>query len=153
MAIKVAVPYRRTFEVPRDPQSVYDYFADFAKAVPANFPGVEEFQPLAPNRFRWVFEKVGYSSYELQIKLATQFHLEPPHRIRATPVPEPGGCQFTGSWEFQAAGQGTQITFEGTLEIELPVPSFLKSVATPLAQKELGKLFDRYTGRVEKNLA
>jgi carbon monoxide dehydrogenase subunit G len=153
MAVKVEIPYRRAFEVPRDPKWVYEYFADVAKAVPANFPGVEEFQPLAPDRFRWVFEKVGYSSYELQIRLATQFHKEPPHRISATPYPEPGGCQFTGSWEFKAAGTGTQITFDAKLEIELPVPSFLKAVATPLAQKELSKLFDRYIARVEKNLA
>lgn len=153
MAVKVVVPFRREFTTPRGPQATFDYFADVAKSVPENFPGVEEFKPLGPDQYRWVFEKIGYSSYELQIKLATQFHKDSATKLRATPIPEPGAANFTGSWECNPNGDGTRVTFDAKFEIELPIPGFLKSMAEPVAQKELSKLFDRYIDRVEKNLA
>ena len=153
MAVKVSVPYRRTFEVPLELQAAFDYFANVAEAVPANFPGVEEFQPIGVDSYRWVFEKVGYSSYEIIIKLATRFTKESPNRITVHPIPEVGAFLFTGAWEFAAKGAKTEVTFSANLEMDLPIPFFLKAVAVPLAQKELTNLFDRYIHRVEKNLA
>ena len=153
MAVKVDVPYQRSFTVAREPEFVFAYFKDVTKAVPENFPGVEEFQPIGTDRYRWVFEKIGYSSYELRIRLATQFQFDAPKRITAIPIPEPDGCLFTGSWDFTAEGSGTKVTFDAKFEIELPIPGFLKSMAAPIAQTELKKLFDRYIDRVEKNLA
>ena len=151
MAVRDEVPYKKVFQSKHGISEVYAYFADVEKSVPGNFPGVEGFESTGPDTFRWVFEKVGYSGYELQIKLVTNFTKTPESRIDVTPIAEPGACLFTGGWEFAPSGSGTQITFNVKFEIELPVPGFLKGMAVPLAQKEMVKLFDRYIARVEKN--
>jgi carbon monoxide dehydrogenase subunit G len=151
MAVLVKVPYQKSFVSKHSPEETYDYFADLEKAIPGNFPGVEAFENKGPDTFKWVFEKVGYSGYELQIKLVTKFTKTRPTRIEVTPVAEPGGCLFTGGWKFTPEGSGTRIDFDAEFQIEIPVPGFLKGMATPLAQKELVKLFDRYIARVEKN--
>ena len=153
MAVKVEVPYRRVFNVAKDPRAVHAYLADVVKSVPTNFPGVEKFEPIGERKYRWHYEKVGYSSYELQIKYATEFHVDSPTRLRATAIPEPGGSTFDATWDLAPQGSGTQITFDAKFVIELPIPGFLKGMAGPVAQKELGKLFERYTSSVEKNLA
>ncbi len=151
MAVVVKVPYEKSFLSAHPPEKAFDYFADLEKSIPGNFPGVEAFEPKGPDTFKWVFEKVGYSGYELQIKLTTKFNKTRPTRIDVTPVAEPGGASFTGGWTFAPEGSGTRIGFKAQFEIELPVPGFLKGMAAPLAQKELVKLFDRYIARVEKN--
>ncbi len=151
MAVKVEVPFHKVFTSKHSPAETYAYFADVEKSVPGNFPGVEGFDSVGPDTFRWIFETVGYSGYELQIKLVTRFKKTPETRIDVTPVAEPGACLFTGSWAFAPEGSGTRVTFDVKFEIELPVPGFLKGMAAPLAQKELTKLFERYIGRVEKN--
>lgn len=151
MAVRVEVLYDKVFSSKHSLAKTYDYFADVEKAVPANFPGVEGFTSIGPDTFRWEFEKVGYSGYELQIKLVTRFQKTPPSRVDVIAVPEPGACSFNGGWTFTSEGSGTRIQFKAKFEIEIPVPGFLKGMATPLAQKELTKLFDRYIARVEKN--
>jgi carbon monoxide dehydrogenase subunit G len=152
MAIHVVVPYQKTFPSSQNLEKTFAYFADVEKAVPGNFPGVESFESVGPETFRWIFEKLGYSGYEVQIQLITRFAKTAPHRVEAIAVPQAGLCLFNGSWSFEAKGTGTQVQFQAKFEIDLPIPGFLKGMATPLATKELTKLFDRYTERVEKNL-
>lgn len=151
MAVRVTVPFERAIVSKHPPQEAFDYFADLEKSVPGNFPGVEGFEDLGGGTYKWVFEKVGYSGYELQIKLVTRFEKISPTRINVTPVEEPGACLFTGGWEFTPEGTGTRILFRVKFEIDLPIPGFLKGMAVPLAQKELTNLFNRYISRVEKN--
>lgn len=151
MALRVEVPYHRVFTSKHSPQEAYDYFSDLEKSVPENFPGVEGFETVSEDTFRWVFEKVGYSGYEVQIKLITRFIKTAPTRIEVTPIAEPGACLFSGSWDFKPQGAGTQIDFNVKFVMDLPIPSFLRAMAVPLAQKEMTKLFDRYIDRVQKN--
>ncbi len=151
MAVRVEVPYEKAILCKHPLKETFDYFANVEKSVPANFPGVEAFESLGKDTYRWVFESVGYKGYELQIKLVTRFTKTPDESIEVTPVSEPGTSLFTGSWRFTPEGANTRMTFKAKFEIELPVPGFLKAVAAPLAQSELTKLFDRYIARVEKN--
>ncbi len=152
MAIRVTVNYEKSFLSPLSLENTFAYFSDCEKTIPENFPGVEVFAPKGNDTYQWVFEKVGYSGYELQIKLLTQFKEKPFESIQVTSVPEPGACSFDGGWTFFPEGDKARVHFKANIEVELPVPGFLKGMATPLAQKELTKLFDRYIARVEKNL-
>lgn len=152
MAIVVDVPYRRTFEVNTSPDKALAYLKDVGTSVPECFPGLEHFEETAPDTYRWLFEKVGYSSYEFQIRLVTTFSAGP-NKLEAHPVAEAGASQFRGTWTFVPSGTGTSITFEVQFKVELPMPFFVKAVAGPIAQTELKKLFDRYVDRVAKNLS
>ena len=153
MAVRITVPYEKLFLSPLSLEATYQYFSNFEKSIPGNFPGLEVFEPQGNETYRWVFEKVGHSGYELQIQLITRFEKHPHSRINAVSVAAPGASGFKGGWAFQSQGEKTQVTFQAQFEIELPIPSLLKSMAAPLAQRELTKLFDRYIARVEKNIS
>ncbi|MBY0369655.1 SRPBCC family protein [bacterium] len=152
MAVKIEIPYEGTVSVPTPPDKAFAYLADLEKSIPGNFPGVASFQAQGADTYQWAFEKVGYSGYELEIQLVTQAKKEAPSKITLKSVPGKGTALFDGSWALSPKGSGTQIAFQGKLQLELPIPGFLKGMATPLAEKEIRKLFDRYLRHVEKNL-
>lgn len=151
MAVRVEVPYRRSFVLNKNPQEVFDYLWDVRRSVPENFPGLEHFDEVQKNTYRWSFEKIGYSGYEFGIRLVTAFSSTDSNKIEVRPVAESGASDFTGSWSLSPSGGGTEIVFDAKFVVELPIPFFVKAVAVPLAQSEIKKLFDRYVDRVAKN--
>ena len=57
---------------------------------------------------------------------------------------------LTGRWDLLPDKGGTLVRFNVTLVGELPLPSFTKSFVTPLAQREVSKIFSRYITNVSK---
>jgi carbon monoxide dehydrogenase subunit G len=153
MPVKIDIPYKKTFTVNRSLAEAFSYIKNVKTSIPECFPGVESFLEVSSNVYLWEFEKVGYSGYEIQIKLKTQIDAISSHQIKVSPIAAAGTSLFKGGWTLSQSGEKTEILFEALLEVELPIPFFLKSMATPLAQKELTKLFDRYVTRAEKNLS
>jgi len=95
---------------------------------------------------------VGHSNYTIQIHFATEMKASPHSCIEFTPVPNVGNSELNGRWDISPAGQGSQLSFSVTMETDLPIPFFLKSVAKPLLEKELTNYFDKYVSNVEKAL-
>lgn len=155
MAVKIDVSYSQKVIATCDLKTAFDYCADPEKSVPPNFPGLEAFERVEAEVYRWVFKKLSYSGMDLQIKLVTKYHASEPAKITLSPVQSPGTTpgRFTGEWNFKEEKDETHLTFAVKLETELPIPFFLKSVAAPIAQKEIAKLFDRYLANVAKALS
>ncbi len=153
MAVRISVPYIKTFQLKADTKKVYGYLTQFEEAVPKFFPGVEKFEPLGSDSYRWTFKQLNYGGHSIGIKLATRFKLEPEKRIVIIPIKEADTSDLAGEWVFAGDAGATQITFRVELSAELPIPFFLKGMATPIAQKELSKLFDRYISNVEKHFS
>jgi carbon monoxide dehydrogenase subunit G len=150
MAAKVDIPFRAAFSVARPRDKVYGYLAKVKTAIPGNFPGVERFEETGPDTFRWTFESLSYGGHHLAIGFVTRFVFSPEDKI----VMEPSGTgsRLNGSWTLREQGGNTEVTFQAHLELELPIPFFLKGMAAPVAQKEITKLFERYIGRVSTNI-
>lgn len=144
MAVKVSVPFKKTVELAGSLDAAYTYFSKVEEAIPEHFPGLESLKSKGGDTYEWVFEKVKFSGQELQLKLLTRFEFTPGKAIVLHPVDPKAPATAEGSWLFAQKGNKTQVTFEMRLEAELPIPFFLKSVATPLAQKELTRFFDHY---------
>lgn len=153
MAAVVEIDYQSSIEVNASLAKTYAYLSRVDQSLPTNFPGLQSFKSVGDQAFEWVFEKIGHSGYDIQIKLITKFTSTPETKIQATPQVREGYGNFSGTWNLTAKGSSTKIDFEGRLEIELPIPSFLKVMAGSLAKKELSKLFDRYLSNVAKNLS
>lgn len=154
MPIKIDVRYSKIQECGNIHANVaYDYLSDFERSVPACFPGIEKFESLGNGGYRWVFEKIAHSGYEMQIKLVTRLTLKKPHRIEMEPLPEPGSSTIKGFWEVDSHHDKARVKFDADLVMELPLPFFVKAMAAPIVQKELTKLFDRYLSNVAKALA
>lgn len=156
MAVKIEVKSCRSVTVPRSLQETFAYLSDPKTSLLANFPGLQSFESLEPQVFRWVFKKVTYSGQDFQIRFVTRFAPQAPDRIALSSVDDPGNfgnSRMQGEWRLRStAPDTTEITFDVKLDTELPIPFFLKAMAAPLAQTELGKLFDRYLGNVAKTL-
>ncbi len=154
MALKIEIPYSTSILSPKDLKATYAYFANFENSVGTNFPGLEVFKSQGGDKYDWQFQKVEQSGYGIQIKFATQFQKEAEKAIRVEPIASgEATASLKGSWEFESAGDKTKVNFKATFTLELPLPFFLKSVAGPFAQKEISKLFERYTSNVSKAIS
>ena len=146
MAVLVEIPYHTIWNFSQTTAEVFAYFQNLETALPAHFPGLQTLKPVAPDTYAWQFEPIKYSGYSLDFKFVTKFKIEAGKSIEA--LPTPGGIgQFGGQWTFKET-HGCQVEFRAKLEVELPVPGLLKSMATSLAQKEITKLFERYSASV-----
>jgi carbon monoxide dehydrogenase subunit G len=152
MALKVSVDYSSTIKSPWDHQKTFAYFSHLEKAIAPNFPGLEKFEKTGDGVYRWVFENVKYGGYEFQIKFTTKVNLKSPHHIGLKSIPQPGDSDLNGGWTVNEEGEKAAVKFEATIGLELPIPFFLKSMAAPVTQKEIAKLFDRYISNVSKAL-
>jgi hypothetical protein len=152
MAIQITIPYEKVFSSGRSLEETFQYLANFEQSIPDNFSGVKTFEKAGEGLYRWQFEKIGHSGYELAIKLLTECKAQAPKRIEIQSVAEPGSSEFTGKWELASGFDGCQVHFKATFGLELNIPFLMKAVAVPLAQKEFTNFFDRYIQRVEKNL-
>jgi carbon monoxide dehydrogenase subunit G len=153
MAVNIRVDYDKPFQSARDAATTFEYLSDLKTAVPKHFRGVQTFEEKTPSVFHWIFEKIAHSGREIQIRFATQKSTVENKQILLTSVGEPGFDKITASWDVHPAGPGSEVRFKATLEVELPIPGFLKAVIAPMAQRELAKFFDRYIENVEKTLA
>jgi carbon monoxide dehydrogenase subunit G len=153
MAVKIDVRYHKPVESSRSAEETFRFLTDFEHSIPEHFPGVEKFEKLGNDTYRWTFERFAQGGYDLQIKLVTRFAMSAPQKIGMSSLPEPGASQISGGWRVDAEGSRARVDFEANLSLELPIPFLLKAVAAPLAQKELSKLFDRYLENVGKALA
>jgi carbon monoxide dehydrogenase subunit G len=153
MAVKINVDFSRSFKSPLPPEETFAYFSNLEKAVPANFVGLQKFTKESEGVYHWSFESVKYGGYELQIKFTTRAKTHSPQSIKLESVPQPGDSDLSGAWEFKADEGGTKVTFTVQVNLELPIPFFLKSMATPITQTEIAKLFERYIANAGKAIS
>ena len=153
MAVNLRVDYDKTFASKKDAAQTFAYLSDLKTAIPKHFAGIERFEEKRPGVFHWIFQKLEHSGRELQIKLSTEKKVNEGKSIVVSSVPEPGFDKITASWDIGPKASGSEVRFQATLEVELPLPGLLKAVIAPVAQRELAKFFDRYIENVEKTLA
>lgn len=153
MAILIEVPYAKTFRSNRSLQDTFAYLCEHESAITAHFPGLEKLEQIDSDVYRWTFTKLSYGGYDIHVSFATRFSKNVPHLIEIIPHQEGGKTSLKGKWELKGEGKDTLVHFAAELCLELPVPAFLRSMAEPIAKKELSKLFERYTDNVEKALA
>jgi len=153
VSVNVEIDYSKTFEVARGLEQAFEYFWDVEKSIPPNFFGLQTFERLEPSVYEWTFHDFKYGGYGIRIFFMTRFQSKDKNLIEMIAVNNPSPSQLSGRWKFAAHGEKTRVSFEAKLHVDLPVPFFLKSVAVPLAEKELTKIFDRYIVNVGKALS
>lgn len=153
MAAVIQVAYDKSFRSGRAAAPTLAYLSDLKTAIPTHFQGLQSFLETGPDQYEWIFPPVGHSGYTLQIKLATRKRPIQHHTLELEPIPKAGYSPIHASWTITPEGDHSTVRFRATLETELPIPSLLKSMAAPIAQRELSKFFDRYIQNVSKTLA
>lgn len=151
MAVKVEVSYSKTLSGNKPLADSLQYFSKLDVSIPENFLGLETFRPVKDNVYDWAFEKFSYGGYDFQIQFQTQFKFAG-NNVEIIPY-NAKGTELHGRWEFSESNGGTTLKFSARFVTELGIPFFLKSMATSLVQKELTRLFDRYSDNVAKVLS
>lgn len=153
MAFALEINYQKQIRTQKNRDATFAFLTDFDESIGKTFPGLKTFRQVAPLTYRWVFEKITYAAYEIEINLHTKFLIEPLTRVYVISTAEKGMSFLEAEWLFPSNDfeQG-EISFRATLKGEMPFPSLLRSVVAPLIQKELTKLFDQYVLHVEEAL-
>lgn len=152
MSVRVDVPIERVLSLQCSQEKAFEFVSDPEKNIPQYFPGIERLEKISDDTYRWVFRGIEYSGYKIELSFSTRFIYERYNKISLEP-PMVGGTTLRGQWIFSPSSPGSQAHFKAVLSTELPIPFFLKGVATSLAQKEFGKIFGRYLKNVESALS
>lgn len=153
MATSVDIPFSSTIRSKRTLDDTFAYLTDLEKNVGDNFPGIETIRPVAPATYEWTFKSIKYQGFDLSVRFATKVVTAPPHRITLEPSPGPYTSRLKGTWTLNPGHQGLHVQFDFLFQIEIALPSFLKTVLTPLAEREFTQLLKRYVNNVEKSLS
>lgn len=146
----MSVPFTGSFDLPVSQEKALAYLTHYDVAIAKSFPGVEKLEPTGNDTYRWQFEKIAYGGYDFAIGFTTRFRNEGDALVME-PVADGSKNQLSGRWKLESAGSGTKVHFEASLTLELPVPFFLKGMATSVTQKEITGLFRRYVERAPKH--
>ena len=150
MAFTVETHCSGKFSSPHSINETLEFISDYPTSVAKHFDGLKHFTQEGPDTYRWTFESLKYGGYELTITFVTRFAKSSLQEIEIIPVKGSDKAALSGRWRLEPCGQETMVHFEATLVGELPLPGLMKGMVTPLAQKEVKKLFDRYIQNVAK---
>ncbi|NDC23584.1 MAG: hypothetical protein EBZ49_05570 [Proteobacteria bacterium] len=150
MAFTVETRCSGQFSSPHSASGTLHFITDYETSIAKHFEGLKSFTKEGPDTYRWTFESLRYGGQELTITFVTRFERCSEHEVRIVPVKNTDKAALSGRWHLSPSAQGTKVTFEATLSGELPLPSLMKGMVTPLAQREIKKLFDRYIHNVAK---
>jgi hypothetical protein len=150
--VPVDIRFSKTFKSAKSVNSTIEYLSNFEKALPTNLPEMSSFTKVGPSSYEWRFKKANYGGQDFSIHFTTKFEVMD-DRINIYPEKKESTAEMQGSWRIaQISPSVSSVTFSANLRSELPIPSLLKGIAVPLIQKEVSKIFDRYTVNVEKAL-
>lgn len=152
MAVELSIPYTKEFEVDKTVTEVAPYFKNISETIQKNFPGLQSISQKPNGSYEWIFQELAHAGYNLQIKFSTFFKEVEPQIVEIIPV-NASETSLAGKVSYAEKNGKTQIKFDWTISLVLPIPSLLKGMAKSFAQKELNKLFDRFALNVQNSLA
>jgi hypothetical protein len=148
MAAKIQVPFEKTLHVKADTAKIRDYLANLESHVRPGIPQLLRFERLSEDTFFWQFKEVNYSGKSFGLSFATKV-VTGPSSVSLEPVTGQGNAIFRARWEIGPS----EVKYSANLQGELPIPSFFASMAQPIIQKEIHKIFENYTRYVEQALS
>lgn len=151
MAFSIETSCSGEFTCPKDINSTLEFISNYEKSVGALFYGLESFTRIADSTYHWKFKSLNYKGYELSLQFRTEFK-KTDQGIQIIPVKDPTASSLSGAWELSTVSAGCLVKFRASLYGEIPLPFLLKSIVTPLAQKEVSKIFDSYVTNLKKAL-
>lgn len=144
MAFNVAITCHSSFLSPYPLEKTMALLADYENSIGTNFKGLETFKSLGADVYEWVFKKLSYGGYDLQIRFKTKLEQQGADLIQIIPIATDSKASLSGYWKMAPNSQGTQVNFNAKLIGELPLPGLMKPMIEPIAQREVQKIFDQY---------
>ena len=129
------------------------------------FPNVEAIQRIAEpsgepgdlGAFVWRLGPLGPPGRKVRTVYACRYHADDGARVLTwAPTDDAPGTPSTGTFAGQvslaSSGGGTRGALVMDATLEIPAPSFLKSVVAPLVEAEMGRMTDQFLDRLAAHL-
>jgi len=129
-----------------------DFLKDYPKSIGSLFPGLNIFKELKDSeRFYWEFKPIHYGGKSFSIKFETRFE-EKGDSILVHPNTSFTETQLSGFFKVKRIDSRSLLELSFDLSFLVPFPSLSKAIISPLAKKELDKLFSEYDQNLQKAL-
>lgn len=150
MAVQISIPYNKRFSVGAPPSKIQEAFRDPKTVIEKNFPGVATLTAKGGGIYEWTFFELKQAGHSIKIQFQTELR-EVGNQIEIHPVGE-ANASLKGTIGWQEAPNGSEVTLDWNIILNLPIPSLLKGMAEGFAKKELVKLFDKFADNVKNSL-
>ena len=132
--MQIAVEIADKFHVTADLKTSFALLADVPRSV-NHFPDMQKLQDEGNGRYCWYLKPLGAAGISHQVIYACVYVADEKKSIVTwTPVTGIGNGVIRGQWRLTEQGQGTQIEFDTTGDLEVPIPMLLRAAAKPIVQ-------------------
>jgi carbon monoxide dehydrogenase subunit G len=144
MSFLFSYEHSARFSVTQNISSIFSFLTNYSKSIGQLFPGLASFsEEDSPGLYHWEFVPLQYGGKSFVIAFDTVFE-EKDNEVLVHPVKTNSQPQLTGRFHITRSGQLSNIDLSFRLELVAPFPSLSKAIISPLATKELDKLFFEY---------
>lgn len=144
MSFLFSYEHSTQFSVAQNIQSILSFLTNYSKSIGHLFPGLASFsEKNSTGLYHWEFVPLQYGGKSFVIAFDTVFE-EKDNEVLVHPVTTKSQPQLTGRFHITPSGQLSKIALSFRLELVAPFPSLSKAIISPLATKELDKLFVEY---------
>lgn len=149
---KVSVSSTRTFSVAADVGTVFALLAD-VPASAAHFEGVADLVDKGDNTYCWNMEEMGAVGITHQVVYTSKYISdEAAGTIEWIPVAG-GNSEIAGSWKLSDNGNGTDLEFTTSGELDIPVPRLMVKMARGVVQGQFDEQLDTYMNNLKNAFA
>ena len=154
MTINVKIDLGYEFDVKASAADVFAVLSDVPTSA-SYFPKVDKLVDLGSNTYRWEMEKIGVASLNLQTIYASKYTSNKAKgTVVWTPVKSEGNALVSGSWVINESKgdkkKSTNLVLQINGDLEIPLPSLMKMVITPIVTGEFEKMVEKYIDNLTK---
>lgn len=157
MATKVSISADRSFDVPASKEQVFALIGDVPTSA-QNYPALEKLTDVSgahgANSYQWEMKPISVASITHQVVYGATYTIdEAAGNVKWSPIDGIGNSTIAGSWTVTENANGCTMAFNTSVELAVPVPRMMKSVAAPFAKKEFGEQLDKYLANIQAALS
>ena len=154
MTINVKIDLGYEFDVKASAADVFAVLSDVPTSA-SFFPKVDKLVDLGSNTYRWEMEKIGVASLNLQTIYASKYvSNKTKGTVVWTPVANEGNALVSGSWVIRESKgdnkKSTNLVLQINGDLEIPLPSLMKMVVSPIVTGEFEKMVEKYIDNLTK---
>lgn len=117
------------------------------------YPRVQQLVDLGNGAYRWEFKPTGFAGFSHQVIYACQYLVdESQHRVEWTPINPDDDTLISGGMALRAIDDGTEVTFNSTGDLRLPIPRMMKGMAANYIRSEFDKQLAEYINNMQNAL-
>jgi carbon monoxide dehydrogenase subunit G len=150
MNVKIDLGYE--FDVKALAADVFAVLSDVPISA-SFFPKVDKLVDLGDGVYRWEMDKIGVASINLQTIYACKYTSNKAKGIVTwSPIKSEGNALVSGSWTIRDnKKKSTNLVLQINGDLEIPLPSLMKMVVSPIVEAEFEKMVEKYISNLTKH--